>query len=165
MSVLNLNGKITQNQNEIQKAQKDFYSKLYEKQKEQNSSINFFNDSINKLTDLDKNKCEGKLTEYECSIALKDMKNQKSPGSDGISTEFYKIFWKDIKTFLINSFNYSFDHNNLTELQKQGLITLIPKQCKDSTLLANWRPITLLNVDFKIAQKQWPTELNQYLKQ
>ena len=65
MSVLNINGKITHNQNEIQRAQKEFYSKLYEKQNEQYSSINFFNSSINKLTDINKNKCEGKLTEHE----------------------------------------------------------------------------------------------------
>ena len=71
---------------------------------------------------------------------------------------------KIIKTFLINSFNYSFDHNNLTELQKQGLITLIPKQCKDSTLLANWRPITLLNVDFKIATKSMANRIKPILK-
>ena len=88
MTVLNINGKIAQNKDELQRAQNDFYKKLYKKQNEQYSSINFFTNSINKLTDINKNKCEGKLTEHECSIALKDMKNQKSPGSDGISTEF-----------------------------------------------------------------------------
>ena len=35
------------------------------------------------------NQCEGLLTEYECSIALKQMQNNKSPGSDGITTEFF----------------------------------------------------------------------------
>ena len=43
-----------------------------------------------KLSDEEKNNIEGPASEYECTIALKSMKNNKSPGSDGITTEFYK---------------------------------------------------------------------------
>ena len=81
------------------------------------------------------------------------MKNQKSPGSDGITVEFYKLFWNDVKEFYINSINYSFQTGSLTDLQKQSIITLLPKQNKDITSLENWRPISLLNVDYKIATK------------
>ena len=81
------------------------------------------------------------------------MKNQKSPGSDGITVEFYKIFWNNIKELYVNSINYSFETGSLTELQKQSIITIIPKQNKDLTILDNWRPISLLNVDYKIATK------------
>ena len=81
------------------------------------------------------------------------MKNQKSPGSDGITVEFYKIFWNNIKEFYVNSISYSFETGSLTELQKQSIITIIPKQNKDLTKLDNWRPISLLNVDYKIATK------------
>ena len=81
------------------------------------------------------------------------MQNAKSPGSDGITVEFYKIFWGDIKTYIINSINYSFDNLNMTELQKQGTITLLLKPNKDVSFLSNWRPISLLNVDYKIATK------------
>ena len=58
------------------------------------------------------------------------MKNQKSPGSDGITTEFYKIFWNDIKEYYIKSINFSFQNGELTELQKQSIITLLPKNGK-----------------------------------
>ena len=81
------------------------------------------------------------------------MQNNKSPGSDGITTEFYKIFWNDIKLYLINSLNYSNQIGELTELQKQGIITLLHKTGKDINKLENWRPISLLNVDIKIATK------------
>ena len=37
--------------------------------------------------------------------------------------------------------------------QKRGVISLLPKNNKDTLLLKNWRPITLLNVDYKIATK------------
>ena len=67
------------------------------------SAHNFFDDSISKLSNLDKNNCEGLITEVECISALKNMNNQKSPGSDGITVEFYKLFWNDVKEFYINS--------------------------------------------------------------
>ena len=81
------------------------------------------------------------------------MKNKKSPGSDGISVEFYKLFWNDVKEFYINSINYFFQTGSLTDLQQQSIITLLPKQNEDITSLENWRPISLLNVDYKIATK------------
>ena len=102
----------------IMQMQSSFYTNLYKKRVIKDSSYNFFNNSINKISEHEKNKCEGNLTEYECGLSLKDMKNNKSPGSDGITTEFYKLFWNDIKTYLINSLNYSLQNGELTELQK-----------------------------------------------
>ena len=63
------------------------------------------------------------------------------------------MFWNTIKKYYVSSMNYSFEAGSLTELQKQSIITLIPKQNKDITTLDNWRPISLLNVDYKIAAK------------
>ena len=37
--------------------------------------------------------------------------------------------------------------------QRRGIITLIPKEDGSLLDLSNWRPITLLNVDLKIASK------------
>ena len=81
------------------------------------------------------------------------MNNKKSPGSNRITVEFYKLFWNDVKEFYINSINHSFHTGSLTDLQKQSIITPIPKQNKDITSLENWRPISLLNVGYKIATK------------
>ena len=92
------------------------------------------------------------------------MKNQKSPGSDGITVEFYKLFWNDIKQYYINSINHSFQIGSLNELQKQSIITLIPKQNKDITCLDNWRPIILLNVDYKIATKVIANRIKSIIK-
>ena len=113
----------------------------------------FLSTLLKKLDETEKQTCEGLITELECAKALKGMQNNKSPGSDGITVEFYKIFWNTIKQHYIRSINYSFEEGSLTELQKQSIITLIPKQNKDITLLDNWRPISLLNVDYKKAAK------------
>ena len=91
------------------------------------------------------------------------MKNNKSPGSDGITTEFYKIFWNDIKKFYIGSLNHSYQYVALTVLQNQSIISLIPKSDKDTSILENWRPISLLNVDYKIATKTIANRLKKVL--
>ena len=75
-----------------------------------------------------------------CSIK-RDEKNKKSPGSDGLTTEFYKIFWADIKQFYVDSLNYSYQNGKLTALQTQSIISLIPKSDKDTSLLENWRQL------------------------
>lgn len=49
---------------------------------------------------------------------------------------------------------------NLTSLQKQGIISLIPKPDKDLTNISNWRPISLLNVDYKLARKTIANPIN-----
>ena len=138
---------------QILKETEQFYKMLYQEKKVTDDDYFFEKENDTKLSNEDRDKCEGKITELECIQAIKDMKNNKSPGSDGIPVEFYKIFWKIIGKYLIDSLNYSFEVNNLTVLQKQGVITLLPKKDKDTAKLANWRPISLLNVDYKIATK------------
>ena len=150
---LNVQNKILTDQKDILNETKAYYSKLYSKQNCSTPNTNFFDDSLNKLDDTEKLSCEGILTDYECGNALKEMKNNKSPGSDGITTEFYKIFWNEIKAYLTNSLNYCYNIGSLNELQSQSLITLLPKPEKDATSLKNWRPISLLNTDYKIASK------------
>jgi len=62
-------------------------------------------------------------------------------------------FWNDLKIHLAMSINYLFENSNLTDLQKQGIITLLPKHDKDLKNISNWRQISLLNVDYKISTK------------
>ena len=131
-----------------------FYSKLYTSSHEQ--SINFSELDNLPLPKLDTEKqllCEGALTENEILSALKTCKNNKSPGTDGFPAEFYKFFWNDMKQYLLDALNYNYAQGQLSSTQKEGLITLIPKKGKDTLLIKNWRPITLLNQDYKLATK------------
>ena len=145
-------GKHISNQQEILKCQEDYYKKLYTSQKEKYTNISdetFFHHDVN-LSDEVKDSLEGELTFSECSEALKPMGNNKSPGSDGFTAEFYKFFWKNIGPFVLRSLNYGYEHGKFSQFQTQGVITCIPKENKDRRYLNNWRPISLLNVDLKI---------------
>jgi hypothetical protein len=57
--------------------------------------------------------------------------NGKSPGTDGLPVEFYKIFWKNIKKLVMNSFSYSYENENMSISQKQSIITLLPQKNND----------------------------------
>ena len=161
---LNYDGRTITDQKSILEAQKDFYQNLYDKNTLSETTYNFFPDDYsNKLEEESKLICEGLLTAEECKKALKEMQNNKSPGSDGITVEFFKIFWNDIEKYYVESINYSYQIGELTTLQKQGLITLLPKKDKNLKNLANWRPITLLNVDYKIATKAIANRIKKIL--
>jgi len=105
------------------------------------------------LSNNEQQSCEGLLSENEILEVLKSCRNNKSPGTDGLSKEFYKYIWKDIKRYLTNVLNFNYINNKLSIAQREGLIILIPKKDKDTFLIKNWRPITLFNQDYKLATK------------
>ncbi len=148
-------GVIETNPLKILDRQAKFYENLYaEKENKNDREIEQYLENVNtpKLDDNEKEGCEGLITEEECSKVIKTFKKGKTPGNDGITIEFYCKFWHLINKTLIDSFNTSFALGELSETQKRGIITLLDKG-KDRTLLKNWRPITLLNVDYKILSK------------
>ena len=47
----------------------------------------------------------------------------------------------------------AFKEGELTISQRRGVMTIVPKEDSGLSDLSNWRPITLLNLDYKIASK------------
>ena len=123
----------------------------------------FENEDIKKLDDDHKAVCEGLMTTEECYSALKGFQKNKSPGTDGLTAEFYRFFWDKLGKTMVDSFNFGFGKGELSISQKQGIMRLIPKKDKTLSYLKNWRPITLLNVDYKIATKALALRLGKVL--
>lgn len=140
-----------------------FYKNLHSLQQTDSAKQNdFLNIETPTLTPDDRNLCEGHITENELLLALKTMENNKSPGLDGLSTNFYKCFWPILGTELTHVYNYAFDHGHLPLTQRRGVISLLFKK-GDRTQLQNWRPITLLNTDYKILTKALTNRLKHTL--
>ena len=64
---------------------------------------------------------------------------------------------------MVDSLNYSYDYGELSNSQKEAIITLIEKNYKDKRHLSNWRPISLINVDIKIGSKAIAKRLENVL--
>ena len=138
----------------IMKEQVNFYQKLYENPRtyERRNLDDFVKDvNIPKLSVEDSSNCEGVIELNECTNALKQMKNSSSPGLDGLSAAFYKVFWCKIQKMVLDSLNRGYNNGQLSCSQREGLITLLPKKDLPRKFLKNWRPLTLTNVDYKMA--------------
>ena len=96
------------------------------------------------------------MKEREREATLASFKNDKSPGEDGFSAVFYSTFFDLIGNDLVNFLNVGYEKGKLSISQRRGIMSLnclIPNDDSDLSYLQNWRPITLLNADYKIASK------------
>ncbi len=166
---LEVDGNIITDPSEILKEEKRFYEKLYKENLDTHdpeyiySTESILLNDIKKLTDEEKELCDAKVTEKEILNSLKELKNGRTPGSDGLPSDFYKFFWSDIKDLVCNSIEYALTYGELSIEQKRGIITLLPKKLKNRLFLKNWRPISLLNTDYKLLAKILAKRLQKVL--
>ena len=135
----------------ILEEQKRFYTELYAEDQEVKFDLQNTYDVY--VPEDEKSKQEVQLTRGEILEALKKMNNNKTPGEDGIPADFYKVFWTKIEEMFYNMMLQTFHQELLHETARKGVLNLIPKPNKDSRYVKNMRPITLLNVDYKIIEK------------
>jgi hypothetical protein len=91
-----------------------------------------------------------------------DMQIGKSPGPDGIVIEFYRCFWDLIGEEYLQIILESTRSGRLPIGVTQGMITLLHKGGPRQAL-TNWRPITLLNLGYKIYAKALQMRLQPVL--
>ena len=140
-----------------------FYKDLYSADTcDENTQNEFLCDAIPRLTEEESTLCEGELTEEELRKAVISLENDKSPGINGLTANFYKYFWPLFGTSLTHVYNHAFRAGRLAVSQRRGIITLLFKK-GDRTLLQNWRQITLLTTDFKILSKALANSLQKVL--
>ena len=58
---------------------------------------------------------------------IKTFQLGKTPGNDGLPVEFYYLFWPSIGEMVVGSFNEAYEVGEMSNLQRQGVITLIEK--------------------------------------
>ena len=109
-----------------------FYKNLYATKvntHNQNDTNTFFErENERPIHDDELSACEGALTAKECLEDLREMGSEKTPGTDGLPAEFYKVFWKDISNTLISALNYAYEIGKLSISQRRGIIKLISKK-------------------------------------
>ena len=152
ISKLCINNIVTNDPKEVASYCSKSYKNLYESQYNIEDAVKYFTHLTETQTlDQDqKTTCDSPLTLAEVLSAIKQLKLNKSPGVEGLTSEFYISFAEQLAPFLLCVFKESIDKQTLPPTLCQGLLTLIPKPRKDPLLLDNWRPICLLNNDYKI---------------
>ena len=101
------------------------------------------------MSNEEQNLLEHDVSTEEIKNALKRFQKNKTPGDDGFPVEFYKTFIDLIRGNLLDSYNKAYQNNKLSIPQLRGIISLIPKSDENLNDITNWRPITLLDVDYK----------------
>ena len=91
----------------------------------------------------------------------------KKPGSDGLPYEFYTQFWDLLGPELLAVLQDSFQTQltpSLPASMTQGVITLLYKGKGARSSLDSYRPITLLNSDYKLLAKALAIRLGPALQ-
>ena len=150
------NGKVT-DKFAISKEIHRFYTELYSNKSthDLDKLQNFHKDLvIPNLSEDELNFCETPITVEEIGKSLSKLNNSSSPGLDSLTTSFYKVFWLQLKDDLYKSFTYSHEIGQLTNTQTKGVTTLLHKGKElNRENLDHFRPISVVNLDYKILAK------------
>ncbi|KAK3728108.1 hypothetical protein QZH41_014265, partial [Actinostola sp. cb2023] len=149
--------------NAIKTVVTDFYTNLYKKDLiDMIEQDRLLTNITRKLDNTESEQCEGPFSIEEATSAIQEANNGKSPGKDGLPPEFYKRFWNKLGTELVAVLNEGYEKGHLAPTQQESVIRLLYKK-DDRTYLKNWRPISFLNADYKIATKILTNRLKRVL--
>ncbi len=126
------------------KKAKIFYDRLYDK-----FESTFVDEFVGFCNDNPKPELPEGFSKNEIKESIKKLRNNISPGPLGITAMFLKKFKKLVAWLLEAEFNDFLRSNKIDDYWKQGRISLIPKK-GDLKEIENWRPICVLNIEWKI---------------
>jgi hypothetical protein len=142
----------------LAKAGEEYYTKLFEAKKTVPEAAKWLRDQLKaKLSEKAKKILDEPLQKLELINAMKAMRNNKAPGLDGMPIELYKAI-PDMLDGVISMWNEALKEGALSESAKNGKLVIIHKK-DDKENLKNYRPLTLMNSDYKIIAKALATRL------
>lgn len=148
---LMVDGKRIDNQQEIKDAFLKFYSKLYKEEKIDEEELETYIQKINikKISREEGEELDNPITQKEIMTAIESAKS----GPGGYMAKFYKILKKEIvKQFQLLT-NNILEGETIPNTWQEAITSIIPKEKQDIPDVKSFRPISLLNVDYKLFTK------------
>lgn len=148
------NGNPSGNPNDIQSCLLSHFAALYrDETTATKDSIQHWlgRQDLSTLTDEGRSLLNAPITEQEIRSAIKRTKNNKAAGIDAIPGEIYKLLEEELIPQLCALFNHIYSMEGKVP-HSWGEATLVPilKPDKDPLKVDSYRPISLLNADYKI---------------
>uniref|UniRef100_A0A3Q3G6H4 Reverse transcriptase domain-containing protein n=1 Tax=Kryptolebias marmoratus TaxID=37003 RepID=A0A3Q3G6H4_KRYMA len=130
--------------------------------------------SLQKEMSMLKEKCEdleGRMRRsnirigWEFKQVIKSLKNNKSPGPDGYTNDFYKTFIDLLAPLLLKAYHHALKSKTMALSWSEATIVVIHKEGKDPIDCQSYRPISLLNTDLRILTGILVRRLNKFITQ
>lgn len=86
----------------------------------------------------------------ELNKAISRLEANKAPGTDGFTAEWYKSMREQLGPTLLKAFNWILQKKEIPVSWREAIIFVIPKNGKDKLDCGNYRPVSVLNVDYKL---------------
>ena len=147
------NGKVVHESKDNLGEVRSFYRDIYEEEEIVESEMDMMLRKIRKkVSRQGKVLCDSPLQLDDMTRSVKAMENGKSPGSDGLTSNFYKAFWDILDPDLRDTLTFCMNRGELTPSHRHAITSCLYMK-GDKSLISNWRPIFLLNTDYKMFTK------------
>ena len=163
--ILNIQGDIITDINKIPFVFKDYYENLYSHQNTEQPVQDVYLTYARKLSDTQREVIDQPLTIIDLKNALWGMREEGSPGPNGLTVRFFKYFFNDLSPFLLKFVNACFNTGKVNDDFKLSFTILLPKDSGSLLEIKNYRPISLLNITFKMITKALANKIAPFLEE
>lgn len=148
ISRIDTDGGVLRDQSQIRSTTRSYFENLYDAVAPNACSSDFLPAKRIPENNVQNDNLMQPISQDEAFTAIKGSCSRKSPGIDGLPKEFYQKAWRIISFEFTNVINDALQGNSKKEFH-DGIIVLVKKKGNDQTV-HGYRPISLLNFDYKI---------------
>jgi hypothetical protein len=156
-------GALHWNHNDKQQILQNYFQNLLGKKVRRSRNLQWPSLQLATLQQIPGLELDRPFTESEIEHAVRSLPNEKAPGPDGFTNDFYKSCWQIIKAEVLNAFHaFHMQHYGTMENLNRAQVVLIPK-VEVATEPKDFRPISLIHSFAKLLTKVLAIRLSVYI--
>lgn len=131
----------------------DFYQNLYKKQVVDRNQWDTLFQGLPQLNEQDREKLNDDLTYQELYKAVREMPKGRAPGEDGLTAEVWEVIFPIVGHRFLQMINMAKERESFSPGFLNALLTLIKKDGATEGSMKGFRPLSLMNLDYKLLSK------------